>query len=141
MQSGFTLVEVMTGLLFMVLLFVSVYLGLSQSFVMIQSARENLRATQIILQTMETIRLYSWDQMTNGSIPSTFTAAYDTADTQSTNRVFNGTVQISPAAMSESYSNDHRLVTVGLTWNSGMIQHQRQMTALVSRYGLHNYYY
>jgi len=43
--------------------------------------------------------------------------------------------------MNESYAADHKLVTVSLNWPSGGIQHQRQMTTLVSRYGLHNYYY
>src|SRR5436190_19982708 len=140
-RSGFTLIEVMIGVLFMAVLFASLYLGRGQGFAVIQTARENLRATQIIQEQMETIRLYAWDQMTNGSVPGSFTASFDAAMTQSTGRVYSGTIQIDPVPMSESYSNDHRLVTVGLTWTSGASQHQKQMSALVSRYGLHNYYY
>jgi len=39
-------------------------------------ARENLRATQIMLEKVETIRLYSWNQVTsNGFIPTDFVAS------------------------------------------------------------------
>ncbi len=141
--AGFTLVEVMIGALCMAVLFTSLYLGLGQGFAIIQTARENLRATQVIQEKMETIRLYNWDQMTTNpcAVPTTFTGAYDAADTQMTGRLYYGTIQIDPAPMDESYSNDHRLVTVGLTWTNGTTLRQKQMTTLVSRYGLHNYYY
>ena len=140
-RSAFTLIEVMIGVLFMAVMFASLYLGLGQGFAVIQTARENLRATQIIQEQMETIRLYAWDQMTNGTVPQTFNAAYDAADIQSTGRVYYGTIQIDPTPMSESYSNQHRLVTVGLTWTNGTSLRQKRMTTLISRYGLHNYYY
>jgi len=140
-RRGFTLVEVMVGVLCMAGLFAALYLGLGQGFAIIQTARENLRATQVIQEQMETIRLYAWDQMTNGTVPQTFNAAYDAADIQSTGRVYYGTIQIDPTPMSESYSNQHRLVTVGLTWTNGTSLRQKRMTTLISRYGLHNYYY
>src|SRR6266508_2329968 len=138
--SGFTLVEVMIGVLCMAVLFAALYLGMGQGFAIIQTARENLRATQVIQEQMETIRLYAWEQMTNGTVPSSFPAAYDAADKQMTGRVYSGTIQIDLTPMEESYSNDHRLVTVGLAWTNGTSQRQKQMTTLISRYGLHNYY-
>ena len=124
-------------------MFAGLYLGLGQGFTIIQSARQNLRATQILQEQMETIRLYTWDQISsNGFVPQTFTASFDAASTQSTaGLIYSGTFTISPANMNESYAADHKLVTVSLNWPSGGIQHQRQMTTLVSRYGLHNYYY
>src|SRR5207247_6252330 len=101
-------------------LLMALYLGLGQGFSIIQTARENLRATQVIQERMETIRLYSWEQMTNtwdgmatnAAVPPNFTNAYDAADTLMTGRLYYGTIQIDPAPMDERYSNDHRLVTV-----------------------------
>ena len=143
-RAAFTLVEVMMGVLITAAMFSSLYLGLGQGFAVIQTARENLRATQILQERMETIRLYTWDQMNaSGFIPATFTAPYDAASTQSTGGlVYTGTITISAAPMTESYAGDHKLVTVGLNWaSSTTTQHRRQMSTIVSRYGLHNYYY
>ena len=44
-------------------LILSLYAGFSQGFSIIQTSRENLRATQILVQRMETIRLYTWSQV------------------------------------------------------------------------------
>ena len=126
------------------LMFVTLYLAIAQGVVVVKSCRENLRATQILQERMETIRLYTWEQMnTSGFIPATFTAPYDAASTQSTGGlVYTGTITISAAPMTESYAGDHKLVTVGLNWaSSTTTQHRRQMSTIVSRYGLHNYYY
>jgi hypothetical protein len=143
-RAAFTLVEVLIGVLGTAVMFASLYLGLGQGFAIIQAARENLRATQIMQERMETIRLYTWDQLnTSGFIPATFTAPFEAASTQSTGGlVYSGTITIAAAPMSESYAGDHKLVTVGLNWESGKTApHRREMSTIVSRYGLHNYYY
>jgi hypothetical protein len=141
--GAFTLMEAVIAGAVAAVMFASVYLGLGQGFAIIQSARENLRATQILQEKMETIRLYTWDQISsNGFIPTTFTAPFNAASTQSSGGlVYSGTLTISPAPMTESYAADHKLVTVVLTWPSGGMQHQRQTSTFVSRYGMHNYYY
>src|SRR5439155_20000335 len=143
-RKAFTLIEVMMAISIVSFLFASLYLGFGQGFAVIQTAQENLRATQILQERMETIRLYTWEQMnTSGFIPATFTAPYDAASTQSTGGLaYTGTITISAAPMTESYAGDHKLVTVGLNWaSSTTTQHRRQMSTIVSRYGLHNYYY
>jgi len=142
-RSAFTLIEGVIAATVAAIMFASIYLGLGQGVAIIQSARQNLRATQILQEKMETIRLYTWDQISsNGFIPPTFTAPFDAASTQSTGGLtYSGTLTISPANMTEGYAADHKLVTVALSWPSGGTQRQRQMNTLVSRYGLHNYYY
>ena len=42
---------------------VTLYIAIAQGFAATQVARENLRATQILQEKMETIRLYGWDQI------------------------------------------------------------------------------
>jgi prepilin-type N-terminal cleavage/methylation domain-containing protein len=139
-RSGFTLAEVMIGVFVMAIMFVGLYLGFSQGFGIIQVTRENLRATQILQEKMETIRLFTWDDLAGAANPYAFTAPfYPLGGTGSQGVIYTGTRTISSAPVSESYSNDMKLVTVQLTWTSGKVQRQREMKTLVSRYGLHNY--
>src|SRR5207237_602455 len=76
-QSAFSLVEMIVCTAIMVILFVSLYGGISSGFAVVNLARENLRANQIIVEKMETVRLYNWDQInSNGFLPPTFTAPF-----------------------------------------------------------------
>src|SRR6266516_2074185 len=74
-RQAFSFAEVMVGVAIIGTAFVSVYAGIAQSFTMAQTARENSRATQILQDKTETIRLYTWEQISN-SIPSGFTATF-----------------------------------------------------------------
>ena len=139
-QSAFTLAEVMMGVFVMAIMFVGLYLGFSQGFAIIQVARENLRATQILQEKMETIRLFTWDDLAAAANPYSFTAPfYPVATNGNFGITYTGTRTITDPPVTESYSNDMKLVTVQLSWTSGKVQRQREMKTLVSRYGLHNY--
>ena len=143
-HSAYTLPEVMMGVLIMSIMFVTLYAGFTQGFGVVQASRENLRATQILQQYSEIIRLYTWDQLTNGTtIPHPYTtnwSFYPHGATGSKGVTYTGTMSIDSSAMSEDYAVDTKKVTFTLTWTSSNIAHQRQMTTLVSRYGLHKYY-
>ena len=135
----------MMGVAVMAVMFVSLYLGFTQGFGIIQLARENLRATQVLQEKMETVRLYTWDQITTaGFVPATFTAPFYAAGTQSTGGlIYSGTVSIGNPnpPMTESYASDLKQIDVQLTWTSGNVQRIRTMRTLISKYGLHNYIY
>lgn len=142
---AFSLIEVMIGSALAAMVFVSIYVGFSGGFGLIQLSRENLRATQIMQDRMETLRLYSWDQInSNGFIPPTFTAPFY-AITGTTNAAeglqFFGTLAITRAPLWESYASDLRMVVVELVWTNGVVARRREMTTLVSRYGIQNYVY
>lgn len=139
--NGMTLVELLIGVSLFGILFLSLYGGISSGVAVIRSSRENLRATQVMLEKMETIRLYNWDQLNQtGFIPATFTAPYWPADTNS-GLQYQGTMTIADVPFSEAYSADMRQVTVTVNWYSGATQHQRRMRTFVSRFGLQNYIY
>ncbi|MGA2656250.1 MAG: prepilin-type N-terminal cleavage/methylation domain-containing protein [Verrucomicrobiota bacterium] len=143
-RRAFTFIEVMVAVLVIGSVFTGFYLCLSQGFATTEASRENLRATQILEQQMETIRLYTWSQInSNGFIPASFTAPFNPVGTQPTNGlVYTAHIAIANAPMAESYASNHVLVTVTLNWTNGNNQpHQRQMSTIVSQYGLHNYYY
>lgn len=125
---------------------VSLYAGLSFGFAQIHLSREEERATQILAERMEVVRLLSWDQLVNlpGYVPTKFKASYSIANptqTPTNSMIYSGTVVVTNAPVSESYSNNLRMVQIRVTWQSCNRSHQRTMTTLVSRYGLQNYVY
>ena len=138
--QAYTLVEVMIGVAIISIGFASLYLGFSQGFAVIQVARENLRATQILQEKMETIRLFTWAQLTNSPASTNFTTSfYPLAPAGSQGTTYTGTRIITNAPVSESYAADLRMVIVQLKWMSGTVSRQREMRTFVSQYGLHNY--
>jgi type II secretory pathway pseudopilin PulG len=142
--AAFSIMEILVAVAIIGVLFFTLYSGITFGFVTIQLARENLRATQILQERMETIRLYNWDQVnSNDFMPTTFTATFFVTNQFITNAglTYTGTVVVSPAPLSEGYSNDLRQVTVELKWLSSNKPRTRSMTTLVSRYGLQNYVY
>jgi len=142
-QSGHTLVEVMVALSVLGFMVVSLYAGFSSGFAVLRVARENMRATQILQERMEVLRLIKWDDVNFGFIPTTFTAPfYATEPTNTTVGSFGytGTVIITnPPA--ETYSDHLRMIKIDLTWTSGNVTRSREMTTYVSKYGLQQYVY
>lgn len=139
--SAFTLMEVVMAVAVIGIAFGSLYVGFRQSFGVIQLSRENLRATQILQEKMETIRLFDWTALTTAANPYYFTNTFYPAGTSTNQGVtYSGTRIIADSPLTaEAYSGDLKLVIFRITWTSGGIQRQREMTTLVSRYGLHNY--
>jgi type II secretory pathway pseudopilin PulG len=142
-EAGFTLVEVAIGVGVLGVTILALYLAFSQGFAIVQVARENLRATQVLQEKTETIRLYTWDQLTTpGFIPATFTAPfYAVGGDTNAGLTYEGRMTISDTPLTESYAADMKEVSVELTWRSGAVTRNRTMTTFVSRYGLHNYIY
>lgn len=115
--------------------------GINSGFFTMQLARENLRATQIMLEKTETLRLYSWDQInTTNFIPATFEAPYDPNSTNS-GITYTGTLLISPTTLGTSYSGNMKMVTVTLNWQTRGLSRTRSFTTYVSSSGLQSYIY
>lgn len=141
-EAAFSIIEVLVAVSICGVMFLSLYSGLSSGVAVIQLARENVRATQILQEKMETIRLYRWDQInTAGFVPTNFTDVFYASSTETNGLTYTGTVAIAVAPMTEAYSNDVRQVTVEVQWKSANILRKRDMKTLVSRYGLQNYVY
>lgn len=144
-QAAFTLVEVLIATCIVGITFVSLYTGISAGFGVVSVARESLRATQIMLEKSETLRLYNWSQLnTTGFIPTNFTAPYYPPIGTNTNTgglTYYGNIAITKPPITESYSNDLRQVVITVTWTNGQVRRVRSMQTFVSRYGLQNYIY
>lgn len=142
-QSGHTLAEVMVAVGVIGFMLVSLYAGFSSGFALVRVARENLRATQILAERMEVVRLVRWQDLRPGFVPSTFTAPFYAADQKNAsqgNFLYYGIVSNTPAPLSETYSNNVRMIQIELSWTNG-IARKRQMTTFVSSYGIQNYIY
>jgi Tfp pilus assembly protein PilV len=144
-KAGFSIAEVCVAVAFLAVTFLAVYGGISWSFLNVKLARENLRATQIALEKMETMRMYSWDQVnSNGFVLQTFTAPLVPGESSSTNEyglAYHGTVTLTNATVPVAYSNDMRKVIVTITWTNNNVARTRQMETLISQYGMQRYIY
>jgi type II secretory pathway pseudopilin PulG len=133
------LVEVVVAMAIVGLVVGVFYTAFTQGFATMRMEHEDRRATQILLQKTETIRLCTWDQVnSNGFIPSTFTVSYDPQSTNS-GVTYTGTIVIASAPLATPYSNDLKEVTVRLNWTSGPLARQRELKTFVARYGLQTY--
>jgi prepilin-type N-terminal cleavage/methylation domain-containing protein len=137
---AFTLVEVLVGMAVITVGILSISFGFRQSLAVVQVNRENLRATQILQEKMEMIRLYTWDQVTNGGyIPTNFSSTFDPAAGTNNGATYAGRVTVTNAPITETYSADMRQVTISVTWTNGGQGHTRSSFSFISRYGLQNY--
>lgn len=136
-QAAFSLVETVVAMLLLGLVAAGVYGGVTMSFQNVQLTREELRASQISVQTLEVLRLCTWSQgdPSTNFLPTSFTAPYDNSG--STNLVYQVSVAITNAPnISEVYSNDLRLVTVTTSWVNNNVPRSRSMSTYVAKAGL-----
>src|SRR5688572_18409438 len=123
-KMAYSFIELLVAMAVLGVMFVSLYSGFSAGFAIIELARENLRATQILQEKMETIRLYTWDQInTGGFIPTNFTEKFYAVgtNTNSAGLTYTGIVTIASAPISTSYSNELKQVTIQVTWKSAKV--------------------
>jgi hypothetical protein len=138
--AAFSLVEASVGMAVIGIVIGAMLSGITTGTLTMRLARENLRATQIMLEKVETIRLYSWDQINAVNfVPATFTNYYDPK--ASIGAQYSGTMTLTPAPISSSYSNDMKMVTVHLSWQTCGLQRDREFTSYIARNGLQDYIY
>ena len=143
-RGAFSLLEVIAGMVVCGIVMLSLYAGVSSGFSITEVARENLRATQVMVEKLETIRLYTFEQIeTEGFIPETFSEPYFAIGTNAGHLNYSGTVTISDPPLSPlpSYSDYLKKVDIQITWTSGGVLRTREMSTLIARNGLQRYIY
>src|SRR4051794_14998065 len=74
---GFSLVEATVGLAIFGIAAAALLVGVCSICSNVQAQKETLRASQIMTEKLDTLRLYSWTQLTTpGFITNTFQASY-----------------------------------------------------------------
>ena len=156
--QAFTLVEALVAAAIGAVIFTALYAGISNSFGLLNVARANLRATQIMVSRLEGVRLCAWGNGTNqlsqlfdpAVVPPIFTDHFYpqgmNGDTNNLGAVYQGTmtvvtnITLNPPA---DYSPRMAQVTVTLTWSDGIggraVTHTRSMSTYVSQFGEQNY--
>jgi len=140
-QEGFSLVESMVGFLILGITVAALCGGFSFGFNTIKLSQEEVRADQILVQKLESLRIYQFTNVNSAYIPANFTAYYSTSNAVH-GVTYNGTVTIGPfvpSASRESYSNTLKQVTASVSWFSEGMNHTRTMRTLVSTNGIATY--
>jgi type II secretory pathway pseudopilin PulG len=150
-QSGLTFVDVIMATAVISIMSLGVVGSLTYGFFVMQMARENQRATQVMLEKVETLRLYNWDQVnSNGFIPTSFTDVYDPQAPSGRQGVsYTGTLTVAPFTNATSgsvsapptYSTNMRQVTLTVNWNTRNIRRSRSLSTYIARDGMQNYVY
>jgi hypothetical protein len=141
-RDGFSLMDALFAMAVAGFMFVALYAGLAFGFKIIKMARENTRATQIMLEKMETIRLYTWNQVTNtGFIPTNkFVVPYYSVGSTNTSLLYTGRITIAPCPIGASYADNMRKITIRVDWTPfDSTNRSRTMSTYVTRNGLQNY--
>jgi len=149
---AYTLAEIMVSVFVLSVMMISLYAGFYSGFAIVKLSRENLRATQIMVQKLESARIYSWKQITNSAFLKTnFTDYYNPSGTNNNTvgAIYQGLVSvIPPTNVPVAYQNKMRAITVSLYWtnylqnpNTNVIVRSRQMQTYYARYGMQDYIY
>ena len=129
------ILEVIVAMWLLMLVGVGLFGAFSFGFSTIKVSQEDVRASQILLQKLETLRIYDWSKITNGYIPTNFTASFSTNG----GVTYQGRISVDSPSLDESYSNALRQVTVSLSWVSAGVPRNRSVTTLVSQNGIQTY--
>ncbi len=141
-EMAATIVEIVFAVAIVVITAGGLMSALGYGFFAMQLTRENQRATQILLEKIETIRLYNWSQVnSNGYIPANFTNVYDPqGGPNQQGTTYYGTVTITNFPGSRSYDSKLRQLIVTLDWTTGgRIPHTRTLATAIAEDGEQNY--
>ena len=141
---AFTLVETVMSLVVVAVMLTTLYAAFAFGFGTIRLARQDLRATQILLQRMETLRLTSFTNIQSG----VFTEYYDEVDknTGGGGVLYTITIATNMPGATEMQSPVYYLtnilkITARATWTNGNQLRTRTMQTYASRKGIQSYVY
>ncbi|MGH8021202.1 MAG: type IV pilus modification PilV family protein [Opitutaceae bacterium] len=132
--AGFTLVEVMTAMTVLILVLVSCIAAITIGFRLLEDARLNTLASQVLQSEMENLRLKNWAQIS--SLPASEPFAPETTLNAGSFQKFSCMRTITDVR------TDMKQVELTLTWTSMQGRSTtRTYATYVARGGLNDYYY
>ena len=138
--QGFTLPEVLIAILLAAIMLLALYGCFASGYSMITVSREDLRATQILLERLERVRLCTFKQVSDPAInPSIVSEYYAPSQSGSVGTPYTITYSTSVpviGSVPEGYRTNLMLVTVRASWMSGKVKRNRSMQTFVAREGL-----
>lgn len=145
-QRAFAITEVIFSFAIFGLVFAALLAGLTWNVSAVKSARETVRATQIMEDKLDTIRLYSWEQITTSGFMSNefyvpFSPSNALSGSEASGVTYTGLITMATSSLTESYYSNIMRITVDLYWPSSTQVRHAQMSTFVSKYGLQGYVY
>ncbi len=136
--------EAMIAVLLAAIMLLALYGCFASGYSMLTVSRENLRATQILQQRIERVRLCTFKQIKDPAINPPLVTEYYAPAAQGISPGVNYTVSFLTAvppmgSVPEGYRTNMLLVTVGATWTSGKVKRTRSMQTYVALNGIENY--
>lgn len=123
------LAEVVVSLFIFAIMATVVLNGIVFSMRSLEYLRDDSRATQVLLDKTEVVRLCTLGQVRNASyVPRTFTDGN-----------YTGTVSVGPVPFVNSYSSNLSAVTFTVNWKSSGTPCRRSWTTYVAKTGLQGY--
>lgn len=137
------MVEVLVAVAVLAIGAASLYSGIGYGFRCVAQIREERRATQILLETTEIIRLYTWDQLHNPNfLPPVIKETYNPGDEKNPGVVYTNRITIASLPPDvENYLNNLSQVTIALDWISAGSSRHREITTFIAHRGLRSYVY
>ena len=133
-KAGFTLVEVVISAVLMMIIFGGGFGTLVHGNRLIESSRDETRASQILQSEVEDLRTYDWTTLTALDTESTYAPQSSFTDAFSMRYTVKRLISIR--------SLTQRRVTMQVSWtDSGGLSHSREYITLISKDGLYDYYY
>lgn len=142
-QRAFTIAEVLVAVFVLGISAIALYGGLATGFMLVDSTRQELRATQILTQKAEALRLCSWNSL--GSFPITFIESYDPTSADGGTLYYGNVSTNVPTVIpvTAGYRTNMCVATINLYWTNyngtRKVMHSRSSQTLIARYGIQNY--
>lgn len=133
-KDGYSLIEVLIASLVLSAVFVSSIAAMTMGYRMMESARFNTLAGQVIQSEIETLRLMNWTQVS--ALPSSQAITIDNHMTQAGFNKFSGTRVVTNVRA----KTKRIIVAVQWTAISGQ-SHTKRYTTFMTKDGLNDYYY
>jgi len=133
-KEAFTMIEVLIASLVLGLVFVSSIAAMTMGYKMLENARFNTVASQVIQSEIETLRLMNWSQVS--SLPSNEAITIDASMAKAGFNKFTGRRIVT------SLRTDTKLIVVAVSWTSSAGRNSsRRYTTFMTKNGLNDYYY
>ena len=138
-KAAFTLTEALVAIVVLGMAAAALCSGISWGIFVVSMTRDNQRATQILTERMETIRLYDWDKINDPTFLPKSLQLIDYQSNGKTSKVYTLNISISKNVVAANYSKDLAEVTLDLTWKTGNTQRQRRLSTYIFKNGLQTY--
>ena len=111
--QAFTLTEVIMASTILSICAAGIMAAFASGFHIVGMTQENQRATQVLVEATEIVRLYSWDQLhTPGFVPTKFTEYYVPSDKGGVDYTGSIPIASAPSEMPASYRDNVKFLTV-----------------------------